>query len=409
MTDEQLEALIADDDLGLLIAKPKRTPQTTEEERLLESFQDILRFVAATGAAPTRLGTGLHERRLYSRLVKIRLSPHQCERLKPFDEHGLLTPLTEAEEPLLPDEVEAIQPDEEEAAPVSIEDLLNDPFFDEVETDASDIFNLKHVPARKDLDSADYVAQRKPCKDFQLYEEQFIQCQKDLKDGRRRLLPFANEQHIEVGKFFVLRGVLLLVVEMGERAEMKGRTNSRLRCVFENGTEGDLLLRSLSSQLYKKGDGMRVSELDANLMDEMLVTEEDKSAGYIYVLRSLSQHPDILSIPNLYKIGLARMSIETRIQNAVNEPTYLMAPVSLVSSFQCYNVNLTKMENLLHRFFEAAIVKVQVKNLEGNYFTPQEWFSVPLEAVETAVRLLISGEIVHYRYDADAEQVELAE
>jgi hypothetical protein len=139
----------------------------------------------------------------------------------------------------------------------------------------------------------------------------------------------------------------------------------------------------------------------------MLVTDDDKSSGFIYVLRSLSDNPEIKAIPNLYKIGLARKSIETRIQNAANEPTYLMAPVSLVASFQCYNVNLSKMENLLHRFFDQAAAKVQVKDLEGNYSTPKEWFSVPLETIEVAVRLLISGEIVNYVYDVGSGEVKL--
>jgi hypothetical protein len=141
----------------------------------------------------------------------------------------------------------------------------------------------------------------------------------------------------------------------------------------------------------------------------MLVTDDDKATGYIYVLRSLSQHPDIKAIPNLYKIGLARRSIETRVQNATNEPTYLMAPVALVSTFQCYNVNLTKLENLLHRFFDPAVAKIQVTDAQGNYHTPKEWFSVPLATIEVAVRLLISGEIVNYIYNPSTGQILLNE
>ena len=128
-----------------------------------------------------------------------------------------------------------------------------------------------------------------------------------------------------------------------------------------------------------------------------------------YVLRSLSEHPDIKAVANLYKIGLARRSIETRIQNAANEPTYRMAPVMLVSTFQCYNVTLTKLENLIHRFFDEAAVKVQVVDGEGKYHTPEEWFSVPLETIETAVRLLISGEIVHYSYNRTSGRISLTD
>ena len=391
MTDEELEKLIAADDLGLTKPKPKRTPQTTEEERLLEGFQELIRFVETTGAAPVELGAGMNERLLFTRLIAIRKNPAQCERLLPFDEYGLLRG-------------EIAAPVKESA---TIDDILDDAFLDSIEAGAPDIFTIKHIPLAKDIVAPDYVAQRKPCKDFAVFEEQFQDCQREIKVEKRLLLPFANEQQIEVGKFYVLRGILLLVTEVGERVEKNGKWNARLRCIFENGTESDMLLRSLASELYK--DGRRVTELDEKALNAMLVTDDDKAAGFIYVLRSLSEHPDIKAVPNLYKIGLARRSIETRIQNAENKPTYLMAPVALVSSFQCYNVNLPKMENLLHRFFDHATAKVQVQDLEGNYSTPKEWFSVPLATIEAAVRLLISGEIVNYVYDAASGTVKLAE
>ena len=392
MTDEELEKLIAADDLGLTKPKPKRTPQTSEEERLLEGFQELISFVETTGAAPVELGGGINERLLFSRLNAHRKNPAQCERLLPFDEYGLLGG-------------EMAAPVKETPQPVTMDDILDDAFFDSLDAGTPDIFTLKHLPLAKDIVAPDYVAQRKPCKDFAVFEEQFQDCQRELKTETRRLLPFANEQQIEVGKFYVLRGILLLVTEVGERVVKNGKWNARLRCVFENGTESDMLLRSLASELYK--DGRRVTELDEKTLNTMLVTDDDKAAGFIYVLRSLSEHPDIQAVSNLYKIGLARRSIETRIQNAENEPTYLMAPVALVSTFQCYNVNLPKLENLLHRFFDHATAKVQVTDAQGNYHTPKEWFSVPIETIETAVRLLISGEIVNYRYDSSTGTVML--
>ncbi len=390
MTDEELDKLISADDLGLTKPKPKRTPQTTEEERLLEGFQEITRFVEATGAAPVERSAGMNERLLFTRLNTIRKNPAQCERLLPFDEYGLL-------------QSELAAPATETPPPATMADILDDEFLSCLDAGAPDIFTIKHIPLAKDIEAADYVAQRKPCKDFAVFEEQFQACQKELKAEKRRLLPFANEQQIEVGKFYVLRGVLLLVTEVGERVEKNGKWNARLRCIFENGTESDMLLRSLASELYK--DGRRVTELDEKTLNAMLVTDDDKAVGFIYVLRSQSENPDIKAVPNLYKIGLARQSIDDRIKNAASEPTYLMAPVALVSSFQCYNVNLTKLENLLHRFFDHATAKVQVTDAEGNYHTPKEWFSVPIETVEVAVRLLISGEIVNYRYDSATGQV----
>ena len=392
MTDEELDKLIAADDLGLTKPKPKRTPQTSEEERLLEGFQELIRFVETTGAAPVALGTEMNERLLFTRLNAIRENPAQRERLLPFDEYGLL-------------KGEIVAPVNETDQRATIDDILDDAFLDSLASDAPDIFTIKHIPLTKNIEAPDYVAQRKPCRDFEIFEEQFQTCQQELKTEKRRLLPFANEQQIEAGMFYVLRGILLLVTEVGERVEKNGKWNARLRCIFENGTESDMLLRSLASELYK--DGRRVSELVENALSAMLVTEDDKASGFIYVLRSLSEHPDVKAVPNLYKIGLARRSIEGRIQSAANEPTYLMAPVALVSTFQCYNVNLPKLENLLHRFFDHATAKIQVTDTQGNYHTPKEWFSVPIETIETAVRLLISGEILNYAYDSATEQVSL--
>lgn len=393
MTDEELAKLIAEDNLGLLAVKPQRTPQTTEEERLLEGFADIARFVQETGSAPLRVAESIDERRLYTRMESMRSNPRQRELLRPFDEHGILT-------------APRGEDNADETAPGSIDDILNDPFFDSLDSSADAIFRLEHVPAKSEGATPEYVAQQKPCKDFHLFEEQLAKCQIDLKGGERKLLPFAKEQQIEAGKFFVLRGVLLLVAEVGERAEKNGRWNARLRCIFENGTESDLLLRSLSSALYK--DGRRVTERSEDLLKHMLIAADDKASGFIYVLRSLSTDPGVLAVPNLYKIGLARSSIHERIRSALNEPTYLMAPVALVSTFQCYNVNLTKLENLLHRFFAEATVMLQVTDAQGSYHTPKEWFSVPLNTIEAAVRLLISGEIVHYVYEADTGQIALS-
>ena len=41
----------------------------------------------------------------------------------------------------------------------------------------------------------------------------------------------------------------------------------------------------------------------------------------------------------------------------------------------------------------------------GIRHTPREWFIVPLKAIEQAITLLISGEIVNYRYDKENEVI----
>lgn len=430
MTDEQLASLIADDEFGLLVVKVKPTPKDSEEERLLSKFQEILAFVESREKPPALLAEDLNERMLAKRLESLRKNTEHCRILGRFDEFGLLkeepepdapepevipqdtfaqeeTPEKPTEKPLETTEEKTEENPEtptntetrEETPPASIEDLLDDPFFNELSTEGMDIFDLTHVPRIIGVDSPDYVAQRKPCLDFDIFEEAFRQCQRELRAGARKLIEFRNEQQIEAGKYYVLRGILLQVAEIGERVEKNGKWNARLRCIFENGTESDMFLRSLSSELYK--DGRRVTEPDENVIKSMVVGADDKQSGFIYVLRSLSTDPKIQAIPNLHKIGLARQSIQGRIQNAANEPTYLMAPVKLVASYDAYNVNLPKLENLLHRFFDNAAVIVQVTDTKGYIQTPKEWFSVSFPVIREAVELLISGEITKHRFDPD--------
>lgn len=416
MTDEQLAALIAADEFGLLAVKPKPTPKDSEEERLLSKFREIVSFVESHESAPSALAEDMGERMLAKRLESLRNNPQHCQALARFDEFGLLT--QETEEPIaekcIPQETadpiesaieKPIEEPIEETPPASIEDLLNDPFFDELSTEGMEIFELKHIPKIVEVVSPDYVAQRKPCADFGQFEDAFKKCQRELRVGARKLIEFRNEQQIETGKFYVLRGILLLVANIGERVEKNGKWNARLRCIFENGTESDMFLRSLSSELYK--DGRRVTETDENVIKEMTIGPDDKQSGFIYVLRSLSTDPKIQAIPNLHKIGLARQSIEGRIQNAANEPTYLMAPVKLVASYQTFNVNLSKLENLIHRFFDHAAVIVQVTDSKGYIQTPKEWFSVELPVIRQAVELLISGEITKYHYDHDSGSIKI--
>jgi len=180
-----------------------------------------------------------------------------------------------------------------------LDDILEDDALGILDSDAESIFDLKHVP--KETTMPDYVARRKPCKDFKDFEYLFKKCQTDLTEGKRRLNPFKNEQQIEKGYFFVLKGVLLYVAEVGKRKpDENGKVNARLRCIFENGTESDMLLRSLAAELYK--NGRRVTEHEDKLLDGLKgISDDDKEAGFIYVLKSRSKDGKISAIDNLYK------------------------------------------------------------------------------------------------------------
>ena len=225
--EQDLHGLIyslKNDDLGLLNVKPKKSAVLTADERLIASFTPINQFIAENGRDPES-GKGVQEHQLYARLDGIRGSAKKMAALASLDEHDLLN----------------VQRKEIS----SIDDIFYDDDLGILGNEAESIFTLKHIS--KETTMPDYVASRKPCKDFEIFEAKFIQCQADLAADKRKLWTFKNEQQIQKGYFFVLKGVLLYVADVGEVEKSNGKKNDRLRCIFENGTESDILLRSLAA------------------------------------------------------------------------------------------------------------------------------------------------------------------
>jgi hypothetical protein len=107
----------------------------------------------------------------------------------------------------------------------------------------------------------------------------------------------------------------------------------------------------------------------------------------------------------LYKIGFSTTPVEERIKNATQDPTYLMAEVQLIASYKCYNLNPQKFENLIHTFFGKVCLAIDIFDNKQKRHTPREWFSVPLNIVEDAIQLLISGDIVKHKYDDEKEVI----
>lgn len=380
--DQVLNEIFNSDQLDLLSVKPKVSNFKSSEERLTASFLEINDFYAKHNREPQPNIANISEYQLYSRLKSLREDLEKLMVCEPVDKYGLLS--------LKKKEIN------------TIDDIFGDDNFDILGGDTEGLFDFKHIP--KETKMPEYIASRKKCTDFHKYEQLFIACQKDLRSGKRKLYPFKNEQQIGEGYFFVLKGILLYVAKVGKKSNEKGKMNARLRCIFENGTESDMLLRSLAAELYKHG--RRVTEHDDKLLDGLKgVTEEDEESGHIYILKSLSKEPKIREIKNLFKIGYSSTPIEERIKNATEEPTYLMAPVTPVSSFKCYNMNPQKLEQLLHNFFGNSCLNIDVFDKEGRRHTPREWFIVPLDIIEQAVEFIITGEIVHFRYDTEKELI----
>ncbi len=375
--DSDLKAIFDDDDLGLLEVQDKKVA-LTPDERLIASFLEIVEFVDKTGHAPTPSSTSVSEYQLFSRLMSIRKDPAKVERVQDFDAHGLLAGASE---------------------PQTLDDILGDDDLGLLDDDQG-ILSVKNVPSKHDMPG--YVARQRPSKDFHLFEQKFIDCHRDMTAGRRALTPYNTEQ-IEKDHFFVLKGVLIYIADAEEKQKSKAKMNARLRVIYENGTESDVLTRSLARSL--KRDGFRVSdvkELPLNFKD---IEEDDKASGYIYILSSLSVNQEIVTIHNLYKIGFSKTTVEQRIKNASKDPTYLMAPVKIVATYKCFNMYPQKFEHLLHRFFSKARLDLEITDKLKEQYVPDEWFVAPLAVIDEAIQLIISGDIVHYSYDHQREQI----
>lgn len=397
MARQTLDELLAEsDDLGLLDVKPRPVNTSTEAVRIQQAFEEINVFVDRHHFAPGEGQAGgkvsVNERTLQVRLKTYRENLDIAEQLKEFDRHGLLT-------------LKAAQT----LPPYSLDDILD--LDDELLSEPSEnIFTFRH--ARPAAARPDKISERKPCEDFAQFKPLFDQAAADLVTGKRKSMKFANEQEIEAGGFFILNGVMVYVAEVNDPHIRNGKRNARLRLIFENGTEGKNLLRSLATELYKDPSGRRLSEPNAGPLFDPAPTftaevgPNERITGCIYIVRSLSPSPEIAKLDGqLFKIGFTTGSFEDRIRGAKDDPTFLMAPVHPVRTYDAINLNANKFESLMHRFFADARLDIEIMDRFGKPFRPREWFLLPLPVIEAAIAMLLDGTILQYQYDAVACEI----
>jgi hypothetical protein len=406
--DQILNNIFNDDPLNLLVVRPKHTNNRTPDERLLASFQEINDFIEKNGREPEPNPKSVSEFQLYSRLKGLKSDPEKIELLKKSDVHNIL-PGIEISKLNEPSPTYKKQKKELH----SIEDILDDDGLDILGGDDADLFKFKHTPKGDERASADFVAKRKPCKDFKKYEPTFKKVQQDLADGKRKLIPFKQE-NLRQGDFYVHNGILLYLEHVDfeeEEIEYKSgnrvRKDGRTRTIFENGTESKMLYRSLYKAILANGKSVtqNFEKVNEGFIEKFSnITKEDKEAGYIYVLKSKSNDERITSIKDLFKIGYAT-NIEERLKGAEKQPTYLMASVDYVAGWKCYNMNPQKFEQLIHNFFGNSCLEVDVFDVSGKRFTPREWFIAPLAVIEQAIELIINGKITKYKYDAENKTI----
>lgn len=382
--EKELEIIFNDPLLADVTAPRKRT---TSSDRLIRVFQEILAFYEANSRLPEDTP---EEASLFHKWVGILKNEKKIERCRPFDDLGILPqPVQTVEEPQ-PEYHRELTEEEQ------LEAILNDPLLADIE-DGADLglfdvpeYMRQRLEARKE---ADYVGKRRPCEDFDKYADGFKEIQQGLKSGKYRLIKF-SVKHLKVGSFFVENGMIAYLAAFEDEGVNKhGDRDGRTRVIYENGAESDIKYKTITKNLSVTG----YSVVDcSDMTDEefeqcFTITDNDVESGTIYVLRSKSTRPEIVTIKNLYKIGFTVTSVESRIANAKNEPTYLCADVEVVATWKVYNVKSSTFEALIHKLFASVQLQLTV---DGH--RPKEWFIVPFKVIEEAVTAIISGKPIEY-------------
>lgn len=388
--DELLDAL------GVEVAAKTAPSRTPREERIIAGFEDILRFHRTYGRVPQHGEEhDVFERVYATRLDQLRKMPEAKTLLSTLDTLGLLAGAT----------AHLLNVDE-----LDEDELLAELGIDTTPSAAADITVLRNVRPYVEIKAAEEIADRTPCMSFENFKHLFDQALIGLSAGAWMTKPFIKNASIEVGDFFIIGGQTAYVAEMYEGTKTKdGRDNPRLRVVFDNGTESNLLLRSLSRSLYPDGDmpvGRRLIIKDDGPLFSNVQEEDDIEAGTIYVLRSLSSHPFVAEHRELiHKIGVTGGKVETRIAGAEKDSTYLLADVEVVATYKLHNLNRTKLENLFHRLFSAAQLNLTIEDRFGNLVKPREWFLIPLHVIDEAVQRILDGTVIDMVYDRTSAQL----
>jgi hypothetical protein len=378
-TDED-DALLAE--LGVEVEAKKQSARTPREERIIAGFEEIQRFVDEHGHAPRRG----EDRDIFERLYAVRLARLRAQAdcrtlLEPLDRQGLLAGA--------------------KSSPAEAGDEIGDAeLLAQLGLDApapDDITQLRHVRSAADKRAAEEIANREPCRDFDRFQPLFSAVQKDLESGARITQPIRKDAgflktDIRAGEFFIVGGQIAYVAEVGESFRApNGESDARLRVIYSNRTESNLLLRSLQRALYKDETSRSVSEPNAGPLFGGENAADDLASGSIYVLRSKSDNAIVAANRDLvHKIGVTGGDVPKRIANAKLDPTFLLAEVELVATYKLFNISRTKLENLIHRIFDSARLDIEIKDRFGNPVVPREWFLVPLFVIDEAVEKIMA-------------------
>ncbi|WP_125707437.1 GIY-YIG nuclease family protein [Lacticaseibacillus porcinae] len=386
------------DAASLLASKPKKV--VASYDSTIEGFKEITDWVIAHhGQEPQKLRdpSQMKQRKLASRLKGIREDPERRERLMPYDTAGLLTAHEDG-----PTFNEVVKEEKKDFS--SLDDILNDDSIlfkkSDQQVAGSKLFDTKNLNAtqREQQNRPEVISQRRAVKNFDEYESMFKQVQSELASGQRQLLPFKNYE-LQVQHFYVLKGQLLYIDEIGEEIELNDnsnrKTDARMHVIYDNGTENNPTRNGLAASLYGR-QGRIVTEIEHGVE----LTGDDHVTGFIYMLESLSNNPQIKEIQAqhpLYKVGFTTGSVRRRIANAENESTYLYGPVRLAGELKVVNLKAEALETALHHALAQYQLDVDITVGNGRIVTPREWFVIDLDTIEEIAQRIVTSLLMEKR------------
>lgn len=392
------------DDFGLLNVKPP-VSAPGKGDLMVTRFEEINEFIDQHDRVPLVHGESMPERQMARRLKSV-LENGNHAALMPFDRHVLLPGFALDQEVIkeLPSESRPTMAAEDV---ISIDDILGGDDWGLLDLGDTSILDIKHVPVEKG--TPDEVAQRTSCEDFWRFESIFRNLHDDLKSGKAESMRFAENWQIKKGNAFILNGVLCFVDQVGDEHGRGEHKDARLRLIFDNGTESNMLRRSLGRALYMDETGKRIlldrDETLAEAFQDIRLTHRDRRTGVIYIVKTLNQDPVLKQFLHLYKIGYTELTVDERIRNAERDIAFLESPVQKIAEFECFNMDPYRFESLIHGFLAVQRLNVELIGTDGKRYRPREWFAVSLEVAKEVIRRIMDKTIVQYRMDNTTGQI----
>ena len=423
---QSLADILANDNNGLL-ANIIARPTLSIDDNLVSQFQEINEFVKQHGHSPSEQNpksNGFEEKKLARRLASLKQDTEKVHILKPYDNFGLLTELkpNPNAEPLKQTQVKQ--------TPTSIEDILRmDSQGLLAQLGDIDSSLLAKTYNRSILDRAspdqfsdELVAKRKICEDFDKFSPIFTLIHESMRTKQYHKTAFSSVKDIREGSVFVLNGLVCYVASIYQSETRKNERNQqRLRLIFANGTESNMLIRSLASAQYRHdADSYQVvitapewQNLDllsgfadtpthdmANLQNQ----NGRKLTGIVYVAKLKKPRIELAKYSNLHKIGFSKNRGELRAKSSQMDATFLFSEVDIIAEWALYDSNPQQVEYRLHQFFHNQRLNMTLK-VGSQEYKPNEWFDVDIDNIEKALQLIFQGKINQYQFDSASKTV----